>query len=132
LGEEFFDLAKMDAASNTLIDAGRPFPPINSMVTEMTFFSHSFSGIELHHSKRTGLEAGFTTDAGIWINQDDTVSPLMDGMNRARFFTRGFGALKAASRKKGQAEFAIDSLHPFRFHLDPPGSFRWVILLLAG
>jgi hypothetical protein len=122
----------MHAAPNALIDAGRPFPSINSMVTEVAFFSHTFSGIELHDSKRTGLEARLTTDAGIWINQDDTVSPLMDGMNRARLFTRGFGALKAASRKKGQPELAIDSLHPFRFHLDPPRSFRRVILLLAG
>jgi hypothetical protein len=40
--------------------------------------------------------------------------------------------LKAASRKKGQPELAIDSLHPLCFHLDPPRSFRWVILLLAG
>jgi hypothetical protein len=98
----------------------------------MTFFSHTFFGIKLHHSKRTGLEAGLTTDAGIWVNEDDPVGPLMDGINRTRLFTRGFGALKAASRKKGQPELAIDSLNSLCFHLDPPGSFRWVILLLAG
>jgi hypothetical protein len=90
LGEEFPDLAKMDAASKALIDAGRPFPSINSMVTEMTFFSHTFIGIELHDSKRTGLEADLTTDARLWINEDDTVSPLMDGINRTHLFTRGF------------------------------------------
>jgi hypothetical protein len=101
LGKQLLHLAKMDAASNALIDAGRLFPSINSMVTEMTFFSHTFIGIELHNSKRTGLEAGLTTDAGIWINEDDPVSPLMDCLNRAGLFTGRFGALKAASRKKG-------------------------------
>jgi len=131
-GEEFFDLAKMDAASEAWVNAGRPFPSINSMITEMAFFSHPFIGIELHHSQRTGLEAGLTTDAGIWINEDDTVRPLMDGLNRTHLFTGGFRALQAARRKKGQPELAIDSLHPFCFHLDPPRSFRWVILLLAG
>jgi hypothetical protein len=98
----------------------------------MTFFSHTFIDIELHHSKRTGLKAGLTTDAGIWIHKDDTVCSLIDGLNRTHLFARGFGALKAAGRKKGQPELALDSLNPFCFHLDPPRSFRWVILLLAG
>jgi hypothetical protein len=122
----------MDAASNALIDAGRPLPSINSMVTEMTFFGHAFHGIELHHSKRTGIKAGLTTGAGFWIHKNDTVGSLIDGLNGADLFAGGVGALKAASRKKGQPELALDSLNPFCFHLDPPGSFWGVILLLAG
>jgi len=101
LGEEVLDFAKMDAASKAFIDAGRPFPSINSVVTEMAFFRHTFRGIELHHSERTGLEAGLTTDTGFRINEDDAIRPLMDGINRAGLFARGFGALKAASGKKG-------------------------------
>ena len=101
LGEEVLDLAKINAASNAFIDAGRLFPPIDSVVTEMAFFSHAFIGVELHHAERTGFEAGLTTDAGLWINEDDTIRPLMDGVNRTRIFTRGFCALKAARRKIG-------------------------------
>jgi hypothetical protein len=132
LGEEVFDLAKMDAASNALIDASRPFSSINAMVTEMTFFSHAFMGIKLHHSEGTGLKAGFTTGAGFRIDKDDPVSPLLDGMRGTRLFTRGVGTLEAASRKKGQPEPPIDFLNPLCFDLDPARSFRWVILLLAG
>jgi hypothetical protein len=67
----------------------------------MTFFSHAFNGVELHHSKRTGLEAGLTAVANLWINENDSVGPLVDGLNRTRIFTWGFRALKAARRKKG-------------------------------
>jgi hypothetical protein len=101
LGEEVLDLAKMDAASQAFIDTGRIFPSIDSLVTEMTFFSHAFRGIELHHSERTGLEAGLATGAGFRINEDDAVRPLMDGINRKRLFTRGLRALDAVSGKKG-------------------------------
>ncbi len=90
MGEEVFDLAKTDAASKALVDTGRLFPSIDSMVTEMTFFSHAFMGIELHHSERTGLEAGLTAVANLWINENDSVGPLVDGVNRARIFTWGF------------------------------------------
>jgi hypothetical protein len=89
LCEEFFGLAKMNAASDALIHAGWPFPSINSVVTKMAFFSHPFIGIELHHSQRTGLEASLTTDAGIWINENDAVRPLMNGLDGTRLSTRG-------------------------------------------
>ncbi len=80
----------MDAPANAFIDTGWLFPSINPVIAEMTFFSHAFNGIELHHSKRTGLEAGLTAVANLWINENDSVGPLVDGVNRARIFTWGF------------------------------------------
>jgi len=93
----------MDAVSGALIDAGRLFSTIKAVIAKMAFFRHPFLGVELHHSKRTGLEASLTTIAGLGINKDDTVRPLTDSCNRASLFTRGGGALEAAGGIKGQS-----------------------------
>jgi hypothetical protein len=92
-------------------------------LAEITFYSESDVLVELHGAEGAGFHTGLTPDAGVFVDQHDTVFILIDCFDRAGFGTRRISAMVTVYG---------DEIRAFFHHPDQPGADAQGMLLFAG
>lgn len=123
---------KLQCPADTVLHAGGVQTGLCATGAKRALSSDIFLRVEIHRSMGAGGDTESAPGTNLFINQDNTVRPPLNGLDRADPGTCGIFTLDADSGNHGQMEIIVNVSGTDGYDPAPPGPQREAMFLFTS